>query len=103
MKNRITGQEVVESLREYCKKSGKLFIPDSPRQEAVAESLAEHYDGDLLKNALQFFVKSKDGPFLVFDFAIESKKITDRVKQEKESKDKLMQIIRDTHDRMVNE
>lgn len=39
----------------------------------------------------------------MFDFAIESKKFTDKVKQEKESKNKFMQIVKETHDRMVNE
>lgn len=103
MKNQITGQELVECLKESCKKSGKLFIPDSPRQEDVANALAEHYDGELLLETIPYFVKSKSGPFLMFDFAIESKKFTDKVKQEKESKNKFMQIVKETHDRMVNE
>jgi hypothetical protein len=103
VRKQITGQELVQCLKESCKKSGKLFIPDSPRQEAVADALAEHYDGDLLMETVQYFVKSKSGPFLMFDFAIESKKFTEKVKQEKESKEKFRQIVRDTHDRMVNE
>lgn len=93
----------MECLKESCKKSGKLFIPDSPRQEDVANALAEHYDGELLLETIPYFVKSKSGPFLMFDFAIESKKFTDKVKQEKESKNKFMQIVKETHDRMVNE
>jgi hypothetical protein len=103
VKNKITGQELIESLKESCKKSHKLFIPDSPRQEAVAEALTEHYDGEVLLDAINHFVKGRTGPFLLFDFAIESKKITDKVKQEKESKQKFMQIIKDTHDRMAQE
>ena len=90
-------------MQQSCKNSHKLFIPDSPRQEAVAEALVDHYDGEVLVDAIDQFVKSKNGPFLLFDFAIESKKITDKVKQEKQSKDKFMQIMRDTHDRMVKE
>lgn len=93
----------MECLKESCKKSGKLFIPDSPREDAVAKALAEHYDGELLLETIPHFVKAKSGPFLVFDFAIESKKFTDKVKQEKESKQKFMQIVKDTHERMVNE
>ena len=38
--------------------------------------------------SIDYYVKSKTGPFLLFDFAIESKKITDKVKKEKESKEK---------------
>jgi hypothetical protein len=103
MKNRITGQKLIESLKQSCKDSSKLFIPDSPRQEAVAEALAEHYDGELLVDSIKYFVKGRTGPFLLFDFAIESKKITDKVKQEKESKEKFKQIMRETHDRMSKE
>ncbi len=103
MRKQITGQELVQCLKESCKKSGKLFIPDSPRQEAVADALTEHYDGDLLMDTVEYFVKSKSGPFLMFDFAIESKKFTEKVKQETESKERFRQIVRDTHDRMVNE
>jgi hypothetical protein len=103
MKNKITGQDLIECLKESCKKSGKLFIPDSPRQESVADAMAEHYDGELLLETIPHFVKSKSGPFLVFDFAIESKKYTDKVKQEKQSKEKFMRIVKDTHERMANE
>jgi hypothetical protein len=103
VKKQITGQELIQCLKESCKKSGKLFIPDSPRQEAVADALTEHYDGDLLMDTVEYFVKSKSGPFLMFDFAIESKKFTEKVKTEKESKEKFRQIVRETHERMVNE
>ena len=103
MKSKITGQELIESLRQSCKDLNKLFIPDSPRQEAVAEALTDHYDGELLLDSITYFVKGRTGPFLLFDFAIESKKITDKVKQEKESKEKFKQIMRDTHDRMAKE
>jgi hypothetical protein len=103
VKSKITGQELIECLKESCKSSGKLFIPDSPRQEAIAEALTDHYDGELLLDSINHFVKGRTGPFLIFDFAIESKKITDKVKQEKESKDKFKQIMRETHDRMARE
>lgn len=103
MKDKITGQDLIQFLKESCKESNKLFIPDSPRQDAVADSLVEFYDSEVLKSAISFFIKSRSGPFLMFDFAIESKKIVDRIKQEEESKAKLMQIIKDTQSRMANE
>lgn len=103
MQDKVTGQDLIQFLKEYCKESNKLFIPDSPRQEAVAEALVEYYNGQLLKESIMFFVKSRSGPFLLFDFAIESKKITEKIKQEQESKDKLMRIIQDTKNRMANE
>ena len=99
---------IVQHYDEHKKVPSKetvkqLFIPDSPRQDAVAESLVEHYDSELLLSSIDYYVKSKIGPFLLFDFAIESKKITDKVKKEKESKDKFLQIMRETRDRMVDE
>ena len=103
MKDRATGQDLLLFLEKSCKESGKLFIPDSPRQEAVAQALAEHYERQLLLDSIVHFVKSRSGPFLMFDFAVESKKITDKVKQERESKNLFMQIVKDTHDRMMRE
>jgi hypothetical protein len=103
MKNKTTGQELIECLKESCRDSGKLFIPDSPRQEAVADSLAEHYDSEIILETIKYFVKSRTGPFLMFDFAIESKKLTDKIKQEKESKEKFMRIVKDTQNRMASE
>lgn len=103
MKEKATGQELINYFRQSCGKSSKLFIPDSPRQDDVADALAEHYDGDVLYEAIDYFIKSRGGPFLIFDFAIESKKITEKVKKEKESRERFRQIVKETHDRMVNE
>lgn len=103
MSDRATGQDLLLFLEKSCRESNKLFIPDSPRQEAVAQALAEHYESGLLFDSITYFVKSRPGPFLIFDFAVESKKITDKVKQERESKNMFMQIVKDTHDRMMKE
>ena len=75
----------ISQLKNCCKKYHKLFVPDSPRQEAVAESLLSFYDKELLFTAIDLFVKSNPGPFLVFDFAVQSKVYTDRVKFESKS------------------
>lgn len=103
MSDKITGQELILFLEKSCKESGKLFIPDSPRQDAVAQALVDHYNSELLFESIRYFVKSRTGPFLVFDFAVESKKITDKVKQEIESKNLFRQIVKETHDRMMKE
>lgn len=103
MKEKATGPELISYLKQSCKESHKLFVPDSPRQDDVADSLVEFYDKDLLYEAIDLFVKSRTGPFLLFDFAIESKKLTEKVKKEKESRERFIQIVKETHDRMVNE
>lgn len=100
MKKKATGQELLLFLEKSCRESGKLFIPDSPRQEAVADALAEYYDEDILFDAIKHFVKSRTGPFLIFDFAVESKKIIDKVRYEKESINAFKRIVKDTKERM---
>jgi len=93
----------ITQLKNCCKKYHKLFIPDSPRQEAVAESLLSFYDKDVLFSAIELFVKSTPGPFLVFDFAVQSKIYTDKVKFENKSVDKFKQIVEQTKRRMESE
>ena len=63
-----TGQELIEYFKSYCAKQNKLFIPDSPRQEAVADSLVSFYKTDNLRLGVESFIKSRPGPLLVFDF-----------------------------------
>lgn len=99
----ITGIELIEYFKSLCDKYRKLFIPDSPRQEAVADALAEHYDTEYLKKAVDVFIKTKHGPFLVFDFAIESRSLIDKVKFEEEAKNRFKNLVKETHDRMANE
>lgn len=93
----------INQLKNCCKKYHKLFIPDSPRQEAVAESLLSFYDKELLFSAIELFVKSNPGPFLVFDFAVQSKVYTDKVKFESKSVNKFKEIVNQTKKRMEME
>lgn len=99
----VTGLEVIKHFKEFCKKSNKLFIPDSPRQESVADAIAEFYKKDDLFNAIELFIKSKTGPFLIFDFAVESRAYVDKVKLEKSSSDKFKNLVEETRKRMVSE
>jgi hypothetical protein len=99
----ITGEELIGIFKKSCEKSNKLFIPDSPRQEAVAEALAKHYDGDNLTKAIAFYVKSRPGPFLVFDFAVESKAMVDKIKFEEQASNRFKEIVKQTQERMENE
>jgi hypothetical protein len=78
-----------------------LFIPDSPRQESVADALSEFYQQDILFSAIEMFVKSRSGPFLVFDFAVESKSFTDKVVFDSKSSLKFQEILEETRKRMA--
>ena len=99
----VTGQELISFFKESCKKSNKLFIPDSPRQESVADALAEFYKKEELFDAVKLFIKSKTGPFLVFDFAIESRSYVDKTKFESKSVNAFKEIVEQTKKRMESE
>ena len=99
----LTGNELIKTFKDLCEKSSKLFIPDSPRQESVADALVQHYDDDLLIKSLEFYVSSNNGPFLMFDFAIVSRNVFEKVKFEEEAKNRFRNLVRETHDRMVSE
>ena len=99
----VTGLELIKFFKESCKKSNKLFIPDSPRQESVADALAEFYKKEELFNAVQLFIKSKTGPFLVFDFAIESRSYVDKTKFESKSVNAFKEIVEQTKKSMESE
>lgn len=100
---KVTGKEMIEFFQSCCKKHNKLFIPDNPRQEGVADALADFYDGDVLFPAIELFVKTRSGPFIVFDFAVESKTYTDRVVFDSKSNNKFRDIFEETRKRMNNE
>lgn len=98
---KATGEQTIQHFKDYCKKQSKLFIPDSPRQEAVADALADFYEQQVLFNAIEYFIKSRTGPFLVFDFAVESKSYTDRVVLDTKSSNKFNAILEETRKRMA--
>lgn len=98
---KATGEQIIQHFKDCCKKQTKLFIPDSPRQEAVADALANFYDQEILFNAIEYFIKSRTGPFLVFDFAIESKSYTDRVIFDTKSNTRFQEILEETRKRMA--
>lgn len=98
---KATGEQTIQHFKDCCKKQSKLFIPDSPRQESVADALADFYDQQTLFTAIEYFIKSRTGPFLVFDFAVESKSYTDRVVLDTKSNNKFKEIMEDTRKRMA--
>jgi hypothetical protein len=92
----ITGNDVVEVFKVYCKEKGKLFVPDSPRQEDVANSLADHYDSDTLLDAIKWYIEKDEGPILVFDFALKSRDYVQKIQKEKASIDRFKQTVAET-------
>lgn len=99
----ITGQDLIKHFKECCEKQNKLFIPDSPRQEAVADSLVSFYKEDNLRLGVESFIKNKTGPFLIFDFAVESRSFVEKAEFNKQSVDKFKSIVQETKKRMESE
>ena len=102
MSKKLTGLELIELFKDYSETSHKLFIPDPPRQEQVSDSLCKHYDGELLEKAVKWYIDNNPGPFTVFDFAVESRTVVEKVKFEKQSVDKFRDIVQETRKRMEN-
>ena len=96
----LTGQELIEHFKKCCEKRNKLFIPDSPRQEAVAEALAKFYNSEILLKACDLFIKSNNGPFIIFDFAIQSKTYADKIQFDSKSSEKFKDVVKQTKLRM---
>lgn len=100
---KATGEQVIQHFQNCCEKQNKLFIPDSPRQESVADAVAKFYESDILMQAIEKFVKSRTGPFMVFDFAVESKKYTDMVVYDQKSEYKFREVLEETRKRFKDE
>lgn len=102
MSKTLTGASLIQLFSDYCEKSHKLFIPDKPRQEEIAESLVRHYDHDLLEKGVQWYINNNAGPFLLFEFAVESRSVIEKVKYESASKVRFQDIVEETRKRMEN-
>lgn len=98
-----TGQDLVLHFRECCSKRNKLFIPDIPRQTQVSDALVGYYERNELMAAVDLFIKSNPGPFLIFDFAVQSRIYVEKVKFNKNSEDKFKDIVEKTKRRMESE
>lgn len=96
----LTGNDVIVAFKTYCDQYERLFIPDNPRQEAIADSLATHYNSDDLLEAIKYFVKNDKGPYLIFEFALKSKDIIEKSKFERESGEKFKEIVAQTRKKL---
>lgn len=96
----LTGQELIEHFKGCCEKRNKLFVPDPPRQEAVADALAKFYNSEILLKSSDLFIKSNNGPFTMFDFAIQSKTYSDRIQFDSKSSEKFKDVVKQTKLRM---
>jgi hypothetical protein len=99
-KANLTGPKLIQLFKDYSESTHKLFIPDPPREDAVADTLCKHYNHDDLEAAVKWHIDNEQGPFLVFDFAVQSRILVDKVKFERLSVDRFKDIVEETRKRM---
>jgi hypothetical protein len=98
-----TLETVLLTFQKSCEEHAKLFIPE-PRQDQVVESLVNYYDKyftmEILLECIRTFVKEADDPILVYDFALSSSKIRDKVIERQRSKEEFNTLVKQTEERM---
>lgn len=99
----LSSEEVISRFKALCDKHNRLFIPDPPREDAVAESLGKYYSEQDLVFAMEKFIKSDPGPHLIFDFALRSRDIVEKNSYDKKSEEHFKQVVAQTRKKFENE
>jgi len=96
---------VISTFQKLCDENGKLFLSE-PRQEELIKSLLSYYNTyyseDILRECIVEFIKTADDPILVYDFAIESSKVRDKVVERQKSRNDFDKLVKETEERMRN-
>jgi|TARA_B100000809_G_C15093278_1_gene514030 hypothetical protein len=100
MSQNQTGADLIKLLRQLSSETGKFFLPDLGREEAVAESLIDAYRYDDLTACANEYIKKCGSPVLVFSFAMEVPSIMQKAITERESREKFRSIVQKTKERM---
>ena len=100
MSQNQTGADLIKLLRQLSSETGKFFLPDLGREEAVAESLIDAYRYDDLTACANEYIKKCGSPVLVFSFAMEVPSIIQKAITERESREKFRSIVEKTKERM---
>jgi len=95
-----TGADLIKLLRQLSSETGKFFLPDLGREEAVADSLMDAYRYDDLAACANEYMKKCCSPVLVFSFAMEVPSIIQKAITERESREKFRSIVKKTKERM---
>jgi len=99
----MTPKELIEFFEVETNKRGKLFVPDSPREEMVAKSLLSYtgrYSTErILLESIKLFIESRTEAVLVFDYALEARAFRDRIEVTIASEDKFKKVLEETRKR----
>jgi len=105
MKKKITSTEFLKIFRETCEKYNKMYIPDSPREDAIAVSLMtyhkKNYDIDTLVEALDMYVKELGHkPALLLEFSLVVHDYRQRAIQERRLREEYKHVLKMTEELM---
>ena len=100
MSQNQTGADLIKLLRQLSSETGKFFLPDIGREEAIADSLIDAYRFDALSDCANKYVKKAGSPILMFSFAMEVPSIIQKAISERESREKFRSIVEKTKERM---
>lgn len=96
-------ETVLSTFQKSCDEYAKLFIPE-PKQDQIIESLVNYYTKyfslDILNECIDVFVKDADDPILVYNFALDSSKVRERVIERRRSRDEFNTLVKQTEERM---
>jgi hypothetical protein len=96
-------ETVLRMFQSYCDEFGKLFLPE-PRQNDIIDSLtgyySKYYSLDVLEKCVREYVKTSPDPILVYNFALDSSKIRDKVVELEKSNKNFERLVKETEQRM---
>lgn len=98
-----TSKTILSTFQLSCDEHAKLFIPE-PRQDDIIVSLTNYYTKyhslDILLECIREYVRVTPDPILVYNFALDSSKIRDKVLESRRSKEDFNRLVKETEQRM---
>lgn len=98
-----TSKTILSTFQSSCDEYAKLFIPE-PRQDEIIESLSAYYSKyhgiDVLIECIHEYVRVTQDPILVYNFAVDSSKVREKVLESRKSKEDFNRLVKETEQRM---
>lgn len=96
-------ETILSTFQSSCDEYAKLFIPE-PRQDDIITSLVSYYSKyhgmDVLIDCIHEYVRVTQDPILIYNFALDSSKIRDKVIEARKSKEDFNRLVKETEQRM---
>jgi hypothetical protein len=96
-------ETILSTFQSSCDEYAKLFLTE-PRQDEIIKSLVNYYSKyhgmDVLIECIHEYVRVTQDPILVYNFALDSTKIRERVIEARKSKEDFNRLVKETEQRM---